>query len=186
MELREYLKIFRAHRGMIGVFLALGFVSALAFSSLAYQGYQGKLSLVVRPSIPQQTVDFQYNGFYALEASDRVTRMIEQRLKDMRLLLTTRRLGSQYLTITFVQNTESELATFRGKIEEEVIAFTQSLSKYPQNNFEAVTIEFTSKKRGAPFALNSIMGLGIGAVVGFFGALLSHYANVDKNDRRRT
>ena len=177
MELRDYIQICKKHKNIFSAFALLGIFGALAVSIFGYQGYRGELSLIIRPSAAQQTADFQYNGFYALESSDRVTRMIEQRLKDDDLPITTKRLGSQYLAIIFVKQNESELQPFQTSIEKEVTAFTASLAKYPQDTFEAATLGFVSKKRTAPLLLNLLIGLAAGIVVGFFGALFRHYSH---------
>lgn len=175
MELREYIKIFRAQKKMIIGFAVLGFLCALAFSFIAYQGYKGSLSLVVRPAFSEQSQDFHYSGFYALEASDKVTRMAQEWLKrkepDASVLL----LGSQYLEITFVKENEKELARYRDAVLKNAATFVQSLSKYPQNAFEVYAASFIVKKQTPYFSLNLVIGAATGLLLGIFAALFNHY-----------
>ena len=175
MELHEYIKIFQAQKKLMSGCIVLGFLSALIYSFVAYQGYRGSLSLVVRPSFSEQSQDFHYSGFYALEASDKITHMAQEWLKrkepDANVLL----LGSQYLEITFVKENEGELQGYRDAVLKNVAAFVQSLSKYPQNAFEIHGASFISKKQTPDFLLNLCIGATAGFALGLSGALVNHY-----------
>lgn len=175
MELGEYLKIFKTYRKTIIGFTIIGILLALIWSVIGYRGFTGYLSLIIRPAFPQQTADFQYNGYYSLEASDRVTRMTEQWIKQQNFPLTLRRLGNQYLQITFKEESQEDVKQTSEIIQKQIELFLHSLTKYPQNSFEAVTVNFSSKKQTPPIRIVLILGFLGGLFFGVFSALFKHY-----------
>ncbi len=175
MELREYIKIFNARKNVIYACVALGFIGAVLFSFVAYQGYTGSLSLIVRPAANEQSADFHYGSYYSLEADDRITRMLEEWLKRQKLDIKILRLGNQYLEITFTQENEEGLKKERDAIVSRAKTFVELLNKFPQSAFEVNASLFETQKQEPSLLLNTGIGIIIGLFVGIFSALFNHY-----------
>lgn len=175
MELREYVNIVKKYKKTVLLCIAAGIGAAFLFALTGYRGYEASLSLAIRPASLDQTTQFQYGGFYVLEASDRVTRMLEQWFKRGGLPIILRRLGNQYLEITFARKEEAQLEPLKETVTQRIQTFLASLSKFPQQSFEAVIIDFSSHKQVAPFGMLLAIGFIGGLIAGLFAALFRHY-----------
>jgi capsular polysaccharide biosynthesis protein len=78
MELKEYIKIIRKEFKLILIAAIITGSSALLFSTIQPVKYETSLSLFVNKDKTQETDDFKYDGYYALQASEIISDSIEQ------------------------------------------------------------------------------------------------------------
>ncbi len=70
MELKEYLKIIKKNLKLILAVGAIAALSAFLFSSFQPVKYETSLSLLISKNKTQETDDFKYDGYYALQAGE--------------------------------------------------------------------------------------------------------------------
>lgn len=175
MELKDYLSIGKTYKKVIFGAGLLGTVIALVASSMLSQGYEGEISFIIRNTNTQETTEFQYDAYYALEASDRITRMTEQYVKQEGLDVATKRLGNQYLVVSYTDKSLEELETKTQRLRERIPSFVSSLAPAPEQKFEAVAQEVKEQERQARWTQNILAGLIAGLFVGIMLALLDYY-----------
>lgn len=82
MELKDYLKILRKEKKLlVGTVLILLFWVAI-FSALKPVAYDTDLSLLVAKNGTQDTNDYKYGGYYAVQASEEIGDNMSQWLKS--------------------------------------------------------------------------------------------------------
>ncbi len=82
MELKEYLKIIKKNLKLI---LAIGVVAALSaflFSTFQPVEYETSLPILISKNKTQETDDFKYDGYYALQASEMLADTIAEWTKS--------------------------------------------------------------------------------------------------------
>ncbi|MBI3334902.1 MAG: hypothetical protein HY001_00180 [Candidatus Portnoybacteria bacterium] len=174
MELYEYLKIFKAYKRLIFSIILVGVLLAFSISAYRAQQYEASFFLVIRPKVIEKTENFQLTDIF--EASDRVTRMTENWLREQRLDIKTKRLGNQLIKISHLESKEDVAQKQMQGITKKSNEFLSSLS--PTNglgSFEALSADFLFQKRSPYWTLSLSAGIIIGLFAGLFFALFSHY-----------
>jgi capsular polysaccharide biosynthesis protein len=82
MELKEYIKIIKKRSKLILVVATITGSFAFLFSTIQPVKYETSLSLFINKNETQETDDFKYDGYYALQASEIIADSIEQWLKS--------------------------------------------------------------------------------------------------------
>lgn len=174
MELAEYIAIIKRHKTLalqiFGGFLIL----ALAVSFFISQQEQADFSLIIRPKVIEKTEGFQLTD--VLEASDRVTRMTQSWLKEEGLDIRVRRLGNQFLKVSFSATDETFAKERMDSINKNTNEFLSSLSPSGGlGSFEAVTSDFIFGAKNPRWTLSISVGVILGILFAIFGAFFKHY-----------
>lgn len=174
MELREYIKIIKNHKIFALEIIGLTVIIALAISFIRTKQEQAVFSLIIRPKVIEKTEGFQLTD--ALEASDRVTRMMQNWLKEERSDIRVKRLGNQFIKVSFSAADETFAKERVDNINKNTNEFLSSLSPSGGlGSFEAVTADFAFETKNPRWIVSVSAGLIIGLFLGLFGALFKHY-----------
>ena len=199
MELKEYLKIIKSEKRTIAGFAILTALSAFVFSVYAPASYEASVSLFITKDGTQQTDQFKYDGYYALDAGEIITDNVGQmlkspeivaaiyrrsgidpefkRLKNYKKKFSASAMSNQYVEVSFnVSNrgdaekiAEAITETVGEKLSEEKAASGEEVS-YAIEGSNPVIVE---KKPDA--AANGLAGLVSGLLLGVFAAFLKKY-----------
>ena len=87
MELRDYLKIFSRQKPLIIIFTLLVTIGAFLFAYNQPILYDTSISFTINRTAKQQTADYQYDGYYAMQASNLLANTIMSWLMTPSVLL---------------------------------------------------------------------------------------------------
>lgn len=199
MELKEYWRIVREGKKMIVVFTILTAVFAFGFSVYASRVYEASISLFLSKSGTQETVDFKYDGYYALQSEEMIADSIEKMLqspevvetiyresgidpafkniKSYKKKITAHKMSSQYIEVGFSARSREDAQkiadaltrTVRQKMEGQKDASGQEVS-FVIDGAEPIILE---KKANVP--LNTAVGFLAGALLGIFAVFVKKY-----------
>jgi capsular polysaccharide biosynthesis protein len=179
MELYELIKIFKQFKGRILVITFLGLLIALGISTIIAGQQEATFSLIIRPKTLVAGENFQLTDVF--EASDRVTRMTENWLKEQDLEVKTKRLGNQFIKISFNGESRSQAQARMEEVTGQSNSFLSSLSPTQElGAFEAVSSDFTFGNKEANSLIAGIAGLIVGMFIGLFYALFAYYFDKPK------
>lgn len=192
MELKEYLKIIKKNLKLI---LAVGAVTALSaflFSIFSPVKYETSLSLLISKNKTQNTDDFKYDGYYALQAGEMLADAIVEWTKSPAVVneiyqeaetsgnfgsiksyakkFTAKKMSSQHIEIKFNSDTEESAE----KISSAVIkTINDKIKALEKNSEEEIAFSVSGespviaeKKPDAP--LNLFIGFISGLILGIF------------------
>lgn len=199
MELKEYLKLIRKnHRLIITVCVITG-ISTFLFSILRPVKYDVSQSLFINKSGSQETDDFKFDGYYALEAADTISDSIGEWLKSPEVVneiyaksgidpafkniksyskkFKAKKLSAEFVEVKFESGNINEANKISGAIVEVVNSKTKSL-KDASNGEVSFSIAGSSpivveSKLDALF--NFVIGIASGLLLGIFIALSREY-----------
>jgi len=201
MELREYLKIFKKHLVLILVITFLLTAAAFVFTLNQPIRYQANGSLTIVPkSIAELKNIYQYDGYYALQASNLFGTTISSWLANpdivteiykkagyssegmnpqslSKLIKTNQTLNSSMVTFQLVDENK-EKADKLAKATIEVVR--EKTNKFNQTagtrvNFEIVSNPPLINKVEPKKELNTAIGFLAGLILGIFGAFVIEY-----------
>jgi len=199
MELKEYFEIIKRKYKLI---LAISFIvtfSTFLFSTLQPTRYETSLSLLLSKDKSQQTDDFKYDGYYALEASATLADSIVQWVKSPELVnsvyqkaevdgvfgnlksytkkFTAKKMSSQFVEVKFETNNVEEAEKISVAIIEEIDNKVEKLEKDSEgevaflvSNEEPIIIQ---KQKN--ILLNSMIGFVSGIFFGIFFVFFRRY-----------
>jgi capsular polysaccharide biosynthesis protein len=192
MELKEYIKIIKKRSKLILVVATITGSFAFLFSTIQPVKYETSLSLFINKNETQETDDFKYDGYYALQASEIIADSIEQWLKspefvnavyqkaqvdqDFRNIksytkkFTAKKMSAQYVEVKFKSNNRQEAEKVSSAIAEAVNSKVKALG---ENSEREISFSIESGNpiiiESKPSAfLNSIIGLVSGLILGIF------------------
>ncbi len=192
MELKEYLKNIRKNFKLILSVAVITGISAFLFSVAQPLKYEVSLSLFINKDKTQETDDFKYDGYYALQASEIIANSVEQWMKSPEVVdaiyqeagigydfksfknyvkkFTVKKMSAQYIEIKFKTNSEEDAK----KISAAVVKIVESKIKaLGENSEQELSFSVENKNpiiiKSRPNAfLNLIIGLISGFVLGIF------------------
>lgn len=199
MELKEFIKIIKAKYKLIFAIAVLTGVSAYIFSAAQSKQYETSLSLFVIKSETQDTSDFKYDGYYALQAAESISSSMEQWLKDPETVNTiyqkaqlgtdfgdlksyakkfkAKKMSSQHIEVKFKTESEKEAEKISSAILEITDAKLKTM-KTESKDEVSFALEKTNPLiiENRPDAIiNLIIGLISGLFLGIFVVLLKEY-----------
>jgi len=199
MELKSYLKVIKSEKKMILSLALLTAVAAWAFSVYMPAHYEASVSLFIDKSGTQETGEFKYDGYYALESGEIVADNIEKMLQSPQLIekiysdsgidpdfknikgykkkFTAKKMSNSYVEVSFESETREDAeklsASLVKKINEQMQQTNdQSRSEisFLINNTEPIILESRLDAN-----LNLAVGLVSGAFLGLLIAFLKKY-----------
>lgn len=199
MELKEYIAIFKKEKKIISSVVMLVFVSVLVFSGLKGILYENDILLLISRSGTQETSDYKYDGYYAVQASDIFADNVSQwltsasvaneiyirakaenelrSLRDFSKVFKADKLSSQYVRVRY-QTRDVETAKNLARAMTDVLqekADLLSVSSIKQIGFKIIYSDPLSVENKADFLLNGILAIIGGLFLGIFAALGKNY-----------
>ena len=192
MELKQYLKIIRQNYKLILIITVLTGLFSFIFSVIQPTKYETSLSLLISKNKTQQTDDFKYDGYYALQASEIMADSVEQWLKSPEVVsavyqrtginsdfrniksygkkFTAKKMSSQYVEVKFKTATREEAEKISAAIIKIINDKAEALRKNSEREVSflisgenPVTVE-----NNPDIFLNLFIGLISGLALGIF------------------
>lgn len=199
MELKEYIRIFTKEKKLISSTILLMLVLVLAFSGLKGVSYENDMLLLISRSGTQNTPDYKYDGYYAVQASDIFADNVSQwlgsasiaseiyarakaesemrSLKDFSKIFKADKLSSQYVRVRY-QTKNKETAVNLARAMTDVLqekADLLSASSIEQIGFRVIYSDPLSVEIKSDLMLNGILAIIGGLFLGIFMALGKNY-----------
>lgn len=199
MELKEYIRIFKKEKNIISSAVLLVLVLTLIFSSLKGTYFDNDMLLLISRNGTQDTPDYKYDGYYAVQASDIFADNISQwlasasiineiylrakaenemrSLKDFSKAFKADKLSSQYVRVRY-RTKDAEMAKNLAHALADVLqekADLLSSSSNEQIGFKVIYSDPLSVENKADFLLNGILAVIGGLFLGMFTALGKNY-----------
>ena len=192
MELKEYIKIIRKNFKLILSMAIITGISAFLFSVIQPLKYEVSLSLFVNKDKTQETDDFKYDGYYALQAGEIITNSVVEWLKSPEIVnsiyqkagvaydfkniksytkkFTAKKMSAQYVEVKFKTNNEENAEKISSAVVEVIKSKVKNLG---ENSEQELSFLVENEKpviiESRPNAfLNLIIGLVSGFVLGIF------------------
>ncbi len=192
MELKEYIKIIRKNFKLILSVAIITGISAFLFSIVQPLEYEVSLSLFVNKDKTQETDDFKYDGYYALQTSEMIANSIVEWLKSPGIVnsiyqkaevtydfkniksytkkFTVNKMSTQYVEVKFKTNSEEDAEKISLAIVEVILFKVKDLGENSEQELsfliESGTPVIIESKPDA--ILNLIIGLVSGFALGIF------------------
>ena len=199
MELKQYLKIIGQNKKMIIAIAVLTGLFTFIFSAIQPLKYETSLSLLISKNKTQETSDFKYDGYYALQASEIMADSVEQWLKSPEVVgaiyqkaqinpdfrniksytkkFTPRKMSSQYVEVKFNTSTKKEAEKISRAIVKVINGKAEALEK---NSGEEVSFSISGTnpviaEDNPDIFLNLFIGFISGLALGIFTVFGKRY-----------
>jgi hypothetical protein len=163
MELRESLVLYKRRWKLSAVLFVIVIGGAFAWSYLRPQYYTTSISFAVNGTTAVQTSDYQYGGYYALQAADLFSQTVVSwfqtpsvlvsiydragipshvdTLQNLTARFKTKKYSAQNIVVTYASPTESEAQKVATALAAEISSRTSSLNQVAQDKpqFEVVS-----------------------------------------------
>lgn len=201
MELKEYIGIFKKEKKSVSGSILFVLALVMIFSGLKGIYYDNDMILLVVRSGTQNTSDYKYDGYYAVQASDIFADNVSQwlasasvaseiyarakaeneikSLKDFSKAFKADKLSSQYVRVRY-QTKDKETAVNLAHAMSDVLqekADMLSRSSAEQIGFKIIYSDPLSIETKSDLVLNGILAIIGGAFLGLFMALGKNYFN---------
>ena len=187
MELKQYLKIIKKNSKLIIAAAVLTALFSLIFSVIQPIKYETSLSLLISKNKTQQTDDFKYDGYYALQASEIMADSVEQWLKSPEVVnavyqkaqvnpdfrniksytkkFAAKKMSPQYVEVKFNASTKKEAEKISMAIVEIINNKARALEK---NSDREISFSIESEN---PVIIESKPNVFLNLVIGFISGL---------------
>ena len=199
MELKQYLKIVRKNSKLILAIAVLAALFSFIFSAIQPAKYETSLSLLISKNKTQETDDFKYDGYYALQAGEIMADSAEQWLKSPEVVnavyqkagvnqdfrniksytkkFTARKMSSQYVEVKFNTPAKKEAEKISRAIVEIINDKAEALGK---NSGEEVSFSVSGTnpvivEDNPNIFLNLFIGFISGLALGVFAVFGKRY-----------
>lgn len=204
MELKEYISIFKRETKVISSSILLVLVFVLILSGLKEVYFDNDMLLLISRSGAQNTPDYKYDGYYAVQASDIFADNVSQwlgsasvaneiytraktqnevkSLKDFSKIFKADKLSSQYVRVRY-QTKDRETALSLAHAMTDVLqekADMLSQSSTEQIGFKVIYSDPLSIETKSNLLLNGVLAVIGGLFLGVFVALGKHYFSNEK------
>lgn len=199
MELKEYIKIIKKRTRLILTIVILVTASSLLFLVFRPVKYETSLSLFINKGKTQQTDDFKYDGYYALQAGEIIADSVKQWLKNPETVnaiyqkaridpsfksiksytkkFDAKKMSAQCVEVRFESSSEEEASKISSVVAEVIKDKLKNLEK---NSEEELSFLIESEnpiiiENKHDVYLNAIIGLVSGLFLGIFIAFGKEY-----------
>ncbi len=192
MELKQYLKIIKENAKLILIITLLTVLFSFVFSAIKPTKYDASLSLLISPNKTQETDDFKYNGYYALQAGEIIADSTEQWIKSPEFVsavyqkvqldpnfrnikgyakkFKADKMSSQYVEVKFETDTKEEAEKISQAITKILNNKTEILAENSQEELSFVIVgsQPIILESRPNIVFNMIIGLIAGLFLGIF------------------
>lgn len=199
MDLREYIKIIKSEQKLIIIIVLLTLLTTLLVSIIQKPYYEASVSLFINKNGTQNTDEFKYDGYYALESGEIITENIEKMLQSPQIVNEIYRDANVNRNFKNIKNYKKSFTahkmsnqyvevSFRAGNKEEAKNIAQSITKIAQNKIEELNrsseeeISFLLEEtepiiieKRFDIILNSIVGIISGFFLGIMAVLTKRY-----------
>ena len=192
MELKQYLKIIKENAKLILIITLLTVLFSFVFSAIKPTKYDASLSLLISPNKTQETDDFKYNGYYALQAGEIIADSTEQWIKSPEFVsavyqkaqldpnfrnikgyakkFKADKMSSQYVEVKFETDTKEEAEKISQAITKVLNNKTEILAENSQEELSFVIVgsQPIILESRPNIVFNMIIGLIAGLFLGIF------------------
>jgi capsular polysaccharide biosynthesis protein len=204
MELKAYIEIFKKEKNTISTAVLVLLFLVTVFSGLKSIFYENDMLLLISRNGTQNTADYKYDGYYAVQASDVFADNISQwlssasvaseiytragvenkmiSLKDFSKVFKADKLSSQYVRVRYETN-DKETAVKLAHAITDVLqekADLLSVSSTEQIGFKIIYSDPLSVEVKSDFVLNGILAIIGGLFLGAFIVLGKNYFTNEK------
>ncbi|MCK4525328.1 MAG: hypothetical protein KAU07_02745 [Candidatus Andersenbacteria bacterium] len=199
MELKEYLKIIKKDLKLIIIIGIITAVSAFLFSAMKPAVYETSISLAINKNKTQNTDDFKYDGYYALQTSEMLADTIVEWTKSPTIVdsvyqksgvnqnfkniksytkkFTAKKMSSQHVEVKFKSDTRENAEKISLAVMEIISAKTKTLE---ENSGKEIAFSVSSEnpvivENKPEVFLNLFIGLVSGMIFGVFIVFLRRY-----------
>ncbi len=192
MELKEYLKIIKKNLKLILAVGAIAGLSAFLFSSFQPVEYETSLSLLISKNKTQETDDFKYDGYYALQAGEMIADTIVEWTKSPAMVnaiyqeaevsgnfgsiksyakkFTAKKMSSQHIEIKFNSNTKESAEKISSAA---VKIINDKIKTLEKNSEEEISFSVSGEspiivEKNPDALLNLFIGFISGLILGIF------------------
>lgn len=199
MELRDYLKLYWAQRWLIGTLAVV--LAATAFIVTATQPvrYAASESFAVNRINPEATPDYQYDGYYALQAADIFSKTVEswfatpsflnsiysaaqvdpeiESITTLPARFNVKRYSAQNIVVRFTERTQERAEKVAQAVASVLMERTAALNRDPQDRplYEVIGSNSVIAPTQPNPWLYGVISLVIGFGLGLFVAAARHY-----------
>ncbi|MCK5332845.1 hypothetical protein KAJ41_03210 [Candidatus Parcubacteria bacterium] len=199
MELKEYVKVIKRKNKLIFIIALAVTFSSFLFSTLQPIKYETSLSLLLSKDKTQLTDDFKYDGYYALEASEKIADTITQwvkspefvnsiyqsaaveggfqNLKSYTKKFSAKKMSPQFIEVKFETNNVEEADKISLAVVEEINRKVKKIEKDSEGEIAFLVSNenpITIKKQQNIF-INSTIGFASGVIFGVFFVFFRRY-----------
>ncbi|MDD3006434.1 MAG: Wzz/FepE/Etk N-terminal domain-containing protein [Candidatus Pacebacteria bacterium] len=199
MELKSYLKVIKSEKKMIIALTLLTALFAWVFSVYMPTRYETSVSLFIAKDGTQDTTEFKYAGYYALESGEIVADNIEKMLQSPQLVekiysvsgvdpnfknikgykkkFTAKKMSNSYVEVSFETDNREDAEKLAKSLTAAVNEQVKGTASQSQNEV-AFTIENTEPiiiESKPDATLNLGLGLLSGVFLGILAAFLKKY-----------
>lgn len=200
MEMNEYRAVFKRFLAGILILTIFGGITGFVLSSVVEDiVYDTSISFAVNRTSQQETPDYQFDGYYAIQAADLFSQTIVSWFSTPSVLLEMYHNAGIEPTIDSIDAFSSQFATKKYSPQNIVVRFTEatreravqistSLIETAQNRarelnktgdqealFEIVASEPVTVEKKPNIPLSTIVGLVAGCIIGLILAIGMHY-----------
>ena len=199
MELKAFVKLFRAERRLIASVTLLTALAAAGSALWLNRGVEASVSLFLDRSGTQATDQYKYDGYYALYAGEIVADNVEklltspqvveaiyrqagidprfEDLKHYKKRFTAHKMSNQYVEVSFSAASRPDAGRISQSLLSAVNANLAALQAQSQNEvaFAAAPAAPVIIEKRADLPLTLGLGLVSGLALGLFAALLKKY-----------
>lgn len=191
MELKEYISIILNRKMLFVIVMTCVVIASVVFTITKRETFATSITLGIATAEHQQTVDYQYDGYYAIQASelfsDTVVSWAEspdvvvgifdkaglslptENIKKLSKIFTANKLSAQNVEMKFTAGSKEEAEKMVNGIKSTINAKTKQINEASQGttSFQIVFSDAITKESQSNLPLNGLIGL----VVGFITAL---------------
>ncbi|MDF1498226.1 MAG: Wzz/FepE/Etk N-terminal domain-containing protein [Patescibacteria group bacterium] len=199
MELKEYVTIIKKNFKIIIITGVLVGLSSFLFTSVQPLKYETSMSLFINKKDSQETDNFKYDGYYALQTSEMLSDTIIEWTKSPEFVnsvyakagvdlnfnsikkylkaFNVKKMSSQYIKINFISTNKAEAVKISSAISSEIKEKIKTIENESEKEISfSVTSEdpiiIVSKPK---ILINLIIGIFSGLIIGIFFVFTKRY-----------
>ncbi|MDD5344537.1 MAG: hypothetical protein PHW12_08970 [Smithella sp.] len=199
MELKQYIAIFKKEKNIISGTILLVLILTLIFSGLKGVYFDNDMLLLISRSGTQNTPDYKYDGYYAVQASDIFADNVSQwltsatvaseiytrakaesemkSLRDFSKVFKADKLSSQYVRVRYQTNTKETATNLAHAMTDVLQEKADLLSQFSTEHigFKVIYSDPLSVESKPDYLLNGLLAIVGGLFLGLFAALGKNY-----------
>ncbi len=210
MELKQYLSLLKKRILIVVILALLTGVTAFLLSFFKPVSYDASVSFAVNRINVKETEDYQYDGYYAIQASDLVSQTVVSwfatpsvvleiyekanidpqydSLEQFATFFNTKKYSGQNIGVKFNEKEEAKARAISTATINVISSKVKALNKNADSNslFEAVASPPVIVENKANVILNTIIGFIAGLAIGFYLVYVIHYFKEEKTENIQT